>query len=238
MQHDAEPVGALAARREREGRPRRLDRLLRPADALRHRRLGHEERARDLRGGQTADRAQGQRELRRAARARGGSRGRAASACRRPSGTIASAVGAESGRRCRPRVAGGRSSPRSWSISRRVATVDSQPRGLSGRPCGRPLHRRGEQRLLHRVLGGIEVAVPAHQRAEDLRRERAQQVLGGRRGRSLRCPAPRASAAAPRPGRSGRTAPGPRSRAPAPGCRRRRCRSCPGTPWPRGTGRR
>ena len=35
----------------------------------------------------------------------------------------------------------------------------------------------GEQRLLDGVLGGVEVAVPARERAEDLRRQLAQQVL-------------------------------------------------------------
>ena len=41
--------------------------------------------------------------------------------------------------------------------------------------------RGGDQRFLHRVLGVGEVAVAAHDRAEDLRRELAQQALGARR---------------------------------------------------------
>ena len=45
------------------------------------------------------------------------------------------------------------------------------------RSRGRPLQRRGEQRLLYRVLAGVELAVPADQRGEDLRRALAQQVL-------------------------------------------------------------
>ena len=68
---------------------------------------------------------------------------------------------------------------------RRDATVDSQAAGLSGRPCAGHCTRRRDERLLHRVLGGVEVPVPAHQRAEDLRRELAQQVLGRRGRRSL-----------------------------------------------------
>ena len=54
----------------------------------------------------------------------------------------------------------------------------SQPRGLSGTPSAG--HWRGgrQQRLLDRVLGGVEVPVPPHQRAEDLRRQLAEQVLG------------------------------------------------------------
>jgi len=43
----------------------------------------------------------------------------------------------------------------------------------------RPLRGGRQQRLLHGVLGGVEVAVPAHDRTEDLRREPAQQVLDG-----------------------------------------------------------
>ena len=62
---------------------------------------------------------------------------------------------------------------------RRAATWISQPRGLSGTPSSRPLQRRREQRLLHRVLGGGEVAEAPDHRAENLRRELAQQVLAG-----------------------------------------------------------
>jgi hypothetical protein len=36
---------------------------------------------------------------------------------------------------------------------------------------------RREERLLDRVLGGVEVAGSARERAEDLRRQLAQQVL-------------------------------------------------------------
>jgi len=59
-------------------------------------------------------------------------------------------------------------SPRAWLItvaSRRLAVP-------------RPLHRGGQQRLLHGVLAQAEMPVPAHDRAEDLRRELAQQVPG------------------------------------------------------------
>src|SRR5262245_51896388 len=41
----------------------------------------------------------------------------------------------------------------------------------------RPLQRRGEERLLHRVLRGGEIAEAADHRAENLRREFPQQVL-------------------------------------------------------------
>ena len=63
-------------------------------------------------------------------------------------------------------------------MSRREATVISQARGLSGHPVGRPLLRGGEQGLLDRVLGGVEVPVAPDERTEDLRRQAAEQVLG------------------------------------------------------------
>ena len=82
-----------------------------------------------------------------------------------------SSVAASSSRRLRA------PSLRSWSTMRRDATWMSQPRGLSGTPSLGPLARRRDERLLHRVLGGLEVVVAAHERAEDLRRELAQQAL-------------------------------------------------------------
>src|ERR671924_1834911 len=62
------------------------------------------------------------------------------------------------------------------------------PRVL-GHAVRRPLDCRGEQRLLHRVLAGVEPAVPANQRAEDLRRELAEQVLDAGRGFHISVPA-------------------------------------------------
>jgi hypothetical protein len=63
--------------------------------------------------------------------------------------------------------------------------VDPCPTGHGQQPRSRPirysfgwpLQRRREQRLLHGVLVGVELTVPADQRAQDLRRELAQQVL-------------------------------------------------------------
>ncbi len=65
MQDDAEALRLLIRRRQLEAGAGRLDALLRPADALRHGRLGHEEGAGDLGGRQAADGSQGQRDLRR-----------------------------------------------------------------------------------------------------------------------------------------------------------------------------
>jgi hypothetical protein len=53
---------------------------------------------------------------------------------------------------------------------------------------GRPLHRGGEDGLLHGVLAPLELALPADQRAEDLLRELTQQVLEGGRGHASNCP--------------------------------------------------
>ena len=47
-----------------------------------------------------------------------------------------------------------------------------------GHALARPLRGRGDQRLLNRVLRSAEVAEPPDDRAEHLRREVAQQVLG------------------------------------------------------------
>lgn len=54
----------------------------------------------------------------------------------------------------------------------------SHPRGLSGTPADGHCPAAREKCLLYGVLGGVEMAVPPDQRAEDLRRVQAQQVLG------------------------------------------------------------
>ena len=80
---------------------------------------------------------------------------------------------------------------------RRAATWISQPRGLSGTPSSRPLHRGREQRLLDRVLGGGEVAEAADHGAENLRRELAQQVLAGASSAGARHRSRRAARSSP-----------------------------------------
>jgi hypothetical protein len=44
-------------------------------------------------------------------------------------------------------------------VQRRDATVTSHPAGVGRHAVGRPLHRGGQQRLLHCVLARLEVAV-------------------------------------------------------------------------------
>ena len=86
------------------------------------------------------------------------------------------------------------SSLRAATLSRcagtaRCALVDQPPRRRLDQPAARllrnavtrPAQSRGEQRLLDGVLGRVEIAEPANQRAEDLRRELAQQVLDAAR---------------------------------------------------------
>ena len=73
-------------------------------------------------------------------------------------------------------------SRRAWSlrirsISRRDATVGQPAARVVRHSLGRPLHGGSEYGLLHGVLAVLEPAMPAHQRAEDLRRELTQQVL-------------------------------------------------------------
>ena len=58
--------------------------------------------------------------------------------------------------------------------------VDQPAAWVVGHALLGPLHRRREQRLLHCVLRGSEVAETPDDRPEDLRREVAQQALAGR----------------------------------------------------------
>src|SRR5437868_507975 len=64
-----------------------------------------------------------------------------------------------------------------------------QPAARIGRHAvGRPLHGRREQCLLYRVLALLELPVATDEHAEDLRRQLAQQVLGGGFGRHISTP--------------------------------------------------
>jgi hypothetical protein len=57
-----QPVGQVGLGRHPVGDAGVADLVLRPHQALRHRRLGHQEGVRDLRGGQAADQPQRQRD--------------------------------------------------------------------------------------------------------------------------------------------------------------------------------
>jgi len=182
VEDGAEPLAALAAGGHGERHATLLDALLGPADAPGHGRLGHQERPGDLRGGQAADRPQGQRDLRR----------------RRQDGVTAHEQQDERvvGLRRRP-VGGGRQplpgkGPAGDAVLAALAgllaaeQVGEPARGDRDQPAprvvrdaaGGPLHGRRQERLLGGVLGGVEVPVAPDHRAEDLRRQPPQQVLG------------------------------------------------------------
>ena len=196
VQDHAEPILALRLGRQVEAGAGVPDRLLRAADALGHRGLGDQEGVRDLGRRQAADRSERQRELRRHRERR---------------------VAAQEQERERVVPLGDR--PRVGHVEDRdlfLATtagalaappVDQPPGGHRDEPGSRvlghallgPLRRGGEQRLLHGVLARVEPAVPTDERAEDLRRELAQQVLdAGRVDRRHRGPRYAAASAARR----------------------------------------
>ena len=58
--------------------------------------------------------------------------------------------------------------------------VEEPAAGVRGHAADGPLLDRGQQRLLHRILGRPEVARAPHERAEHPRREIAQGPLGAR----------------------------------------------------------
>ena len=118
---------------------------------------GAKNAARDLRGGQAAGRAQGERGLRGRRQ-----RGMAAQEQRRGRVGFTAAAGAVGAPCAGQRAAGHGQQPRPWPLWHSPA---------------RPLQRRREQRLLHGILTGINLPVPADQRGEDLRRALAQHVL-------------------------------------------------------------
>src|SRR5678815_3946651 len=60
--------------------------------------------------------------------------------------------------------------------------LDQPAARVVGDPVRGPLLRRRDERLLHRVLRGGEIAEAADHRAEHLRRELAQQALTGEAG--------------------------------------------------------
>jgi hypothetical protein len=180
VQDRREPCRALLGRGHAERDAAVLDGLFGPADPPGHGRLRHQERAGHLHCGQTADRAQGERDLR-------GRRQRRVAAHEQQDERVVG-IG-------RPAVGGGRQPlvgqhpPGHRLLAALPGLLAAQQVGQPARGDGdepgagvlrntvRPLCRRGDQRLLHGVLGGAEVPVPAHHRAEDLRRQPAQQAL-------------------------------------------------------------
>lgn len=181
MEHDRERLGALGLGRHRERRTGGLDPLLGSADALRHGRFGDEEGAGDLGGGQAPNGPERERELR--------SRRERRVAAEEEQDQRVVLFGALLVSRRRVHLVGGRSR-RGDVLAAAPGLVAAQlvgdpPRGDGDQPGARvvrhtlrgPLHRGGEQGLLHRVLTRVEGSVAAHERAEDLRRGLTQQAL-------------------------------------------------------------
>ncbi len=183
VQDGVEPGLQLLRRRPRERHARRLDAGLGAADALRHRRFGHEERAGDLGRGQAADRAQGEGDGRRAGERR-------MTAHHQQVQRVVLVRGSDGVRRrrrlgrhlehhdCFAAAAGDLGADLVGQAS--GGDVDQPPARIGRQAVARPLPRRRQQRLLHRVLGGREIAEAADDRAEHLRRQLAQQAVGNR----------------------------------------------------------
>ena len=170
MEHDPQPSCPLGLRRRPERCSCLDDLLLRPADPLRHRGLGHEEGAGDLGGGETGDRPQRQGQLGRRRQRR---------------------MAAEEQQR--QRVVGGRHGfgpghrriglfpPSTGLVAAQL--VDQPARRHRHQPClrarrpalGRPLHAGRDERFLHGVLARVEVAVAPHEHGEHFRRQPADQ---------------------------------------------------------------
>ena len=149
-----------------------------PADARGHGALRDEEGARDLGRGQAADGAERERGL--------GGRGQRRMAAQeqqdqgvvgvRTAGVLPACVG---------HVGGGELAGPSRAVA--ADLVDEPPGGRGDQPAARavghaaggPGRGGGDDRLLHGVLALLELPVPADEHAEDLRRQLAQQVLGG-----------------------------------------------------------
>ncbi len=175
LQHGVEPLAPGVTGRRLEAPARLLDGALGAADPLRHRRLGHEEGRSDLARREPADGAQGERDRR---------------------GIAERGMAAEEEEQQRV-VGAGRLRPvRLEQLGVLLATpartfaadgVDHAARGDLNQPVARavrqprlgPLAGGRDERLLDGVLGGVEVVVAPHEDAEDLRRELAQQALGG-----------------------------------------------------------
>ena len=186
VQHRAQPLPARssAGGMREPGTPAGLDPLLGPADALGHRRLRDQERRGDLRGGQAADGAQGQRDL--------AGRGQGRVAAQEQQGQRVVPVPAPGSASAAGRAARTGAWPRRPVLAAATGLLAAgrvdQPPGRDGQqPAPRVL--RDARRAGHCSAAASSASWMASsqaskcpyrrsQRAEDLRRQLAQQVPG------------------------------------------------------------
>ena len=181
--------------------PGRARSCLRAHHALRHRRLGDEERARDL-GSWSARRAAAASSATRASGASAGwqqvkiSRSRSSGIVLTGSASASSPPpSARSSVSSAPRRRPAALAPD--PVDRPVTGGGDDPgRRVVGHAVARPALERGRERVLDRLLGAVEVAEDAGERRDRLPRLAPEQAVAGRRGRSGAA----ASAPARRPG--------------------------------------
>ena len=164
-QHDGEVAGLVQAA---GGAGKRA---LRPADPLRHRRLRHVEGVGDLAGGEAADGAQGQRHL------GGGREVGVAAAEEQEEGVVALLGGGGPRLGVRRLLAAGTGGLAAAGVDEPPGRDRRQPRARVARRVLGPHPQRLQQRLLQRVLGGVEVLAPPDQSREHPRDEGAQRAL-------------------------------------------------------------
>ena len=196
VQDGGQPLDALLGGRQSERHAGGLDALLRPADSLRHGGLGDQKRVGDFSRGEPTHGAQRQRDGRRT-----GQGGMAAHE-QQDQGVVL--LGSASGPLPERGLDRG-DRRRILQHDHRLATPPRQLRAelvghAPGRhldqpaarvvrhALGRPLHRRRDQRLLHRVFSRREIAEAPDDGAEHLRRQVAQQVLPSESHAAVRDP--------------------------------------------------
>ena len=175
-EHGGDAVGQQVVGRHPERDAGRADLVLGPDQALGHGLLGHEERTRDLRRGQAAQRAQGQRHL-----GVGGQRRVAAGedelqALVGEGGLVHGVLGGL-GHLQQPRL-GRQGAVAADAVGGSVARRGHQPRArVAGRAIARPAVGGDGKRLLRGFLGDVEVAEEADQRSEDVAPVLAEGLL-------------------------------------------------------------
>ena len=210
-EHGAEPVRQLGVGRDAIRDLGVLDLALGPHEPLRHGRLGHEERSRDLARLEPAEQAEGERHLRL------GSEGRVAAGEDEPQAIVAHrtdllglVIVLVQPDGVHLAVVAGRLAPQ--AVDRPVPGRGEDPAPRVGGHAGvRPALRCHDERLLDRLLGDVDVAAEADQGGDDptalLTEDALELALVGRhaglrpRARPGTAGPPRARGTPPRPSR-------------------------------------